>query len=352
MSIYPSTTKKNIYTIDDTISCANSALCSGNTDAAISILSDLPPSPQKNLMLANIYEAKGDYIKAKQIYYDTAVRYTSNSSRAALNKLCLSLGDNAKNHKSCPIYDYNGNKISFKKKNIPVEGCIYYENGRAILFLHLNVVQRHLSDMKLEKPSRVIIQGIKQWQGSYTVFGGYDIEVRIKCTSSLKRHNSLIINILDDELTDSVTNILSKLGKKGKRSAQILSARRQSAASFGRTWRLNSIKYINLYKKDLLNIPHCKYIIRHEFGHILGLDDMYSEKSDGRNGVSPGNPHLAPFHIRNNIYNMIMCSVDAPVNYKDIEMLLLAYQNNEIQRYQQRFGKGEISSALTYNDIS
>lgn len=82
--------------------------------------------------------------------------------------------------------------------------------------LELNVLMRRLADMRLEAPARPIIQGIKQWQGSYSVFGGYPVEVKIKCTSELKRKSSLILNIFDDDTTGSITGILSKARKQGQ----------------------------------------------------------------------------------------------------------------------------------------
>ncbi len=338
----------NIPQLNDTelLALAKKALTSGDILLAEELITPLKRSSERQLLMAELCAVKGDYSKAKVLYHNAAASYRSSKARLALNSLCLELAGKSADAKTGTLRDHKGSEISFNRKGIPVEGHLIYEDGKAIFDIHLNVVQRRLSDMKLEKPARAVIQGIKQWQGSYTVFGGYTIDVRIKCTTDLNKHNSLIINILDDQTTDSVSSILKKLGKKGRRSADILNARRQTAASFGRVWRLNGIKYINLYEKDLLSVPHCKFISRHEFGHILGLDDMYAEKSDGREGVCADFECLAPFHIKDSLYNMIMCSVDAPVIYKDIEMALLAYRDNKQQCYQLKFGRGIISEAL------
>ncbi len=328
------------------IALAKKAFSAGDILLAEELITPLKRSSERQLLMAELCAIKGDYSKAKVLYHNASVSYRSSKARLALNSLCLELAGKSADAKSGVLKDNHGSEISFNRKGVPVEGRLIYEDGKAVFDIRLNVVQRRLSHMKLEKPARAIIQGIKQWQGSYTVFGGYPIDVRIKCTTDLNKHNSLIINILDDQTTDSVTSILKKLGKKGQRSADILNSRRQTAASFGRVWRLNSIKYINLFEKDLSSVPHCKFISRHEFGHILGLDDMYAEKSDGREGVTADFAGLAPFHIKDSLYNMIMCSVDAPVIYKDIEMALLAYRDNEQQCYQLKFGKGIISKAL------
>lgn len=336
-------------TIDERIQLAEYAKSAGMYDAAEKLYKSLPECEKVNLGLADTYHLQKKYAQAKRLYYDTWVKYSPAIAKKRLNGLCLELSSNY--FINCPkksgvLRDYDGKEISFDRGNIPVKGTLKFSEDGAVFLIEVNVLMRRISDMRLTKPVRPIIQGIKQWQGNYLVFGGYPIEARVKCTTELRRRSSLIVNIFDDETTDSIADILKKFGKRGKRSASILSARRQSAASVGKSWRLGAVKYINLYEQDLLNIPRCKFLMRHEFGHILGLDDMYQERSEGRKGVYEVYPDIEMFRIKGNIFNMIMCSEDAPVTFKDIEMALLAYRDGIIQRFQQTNGKGEISQAL------
>ena len=353
--------RQTCYTPDYTLSTsermllADYAKSAGLLDAAEKLYKSLPSSEKTNICLADTYRMQQRYGDAKRLYYDTTLRYSSAKARKLLNGLCLDLSkeylsiayqDTAK--QKGLLRDFDGREIAFERSKIPVKGKITAKEDKVLFELELNVLVRRLADMHLEAPARPIIQGIKQWQGSYSVFGGYPVEVKIKCTSELKRKSSLIINIFDDDTTDSITGILQKLGNRGKRSASILSARRQSAALLANQWRLGAVKYINLYEQDLLSIPKCKFLMRHEFGHILGLDDMYAEPSDGRMGVNEVYPDIEMFKIRGNLFNMVMCSVDAPVTFKDIEMVLLAYMDGEIQRFQLKNGKGKISRALNH----
>lgn len=317
-------------------------------NTAQELLRDMRPCEDKLFLSGNISEISGDFAQARRFYYDAICRYGSSCARKALNALCARLSANYFENavKTGDICDYSGKPIAFNRKNIPVCAELVREDERSVLKISLNVVQRNLGDMRLKKPDRVVIQGIKQWRGDYRVFGGYPVRVEISVTTELRRKNSLIVNVLDDETTDSVGSVLKKLGKRGERSAEILGSRRQSAAVIGRSWRPEGVKYINLYEKDLLSVPKCKFLMRHEFGHVLGLDDMYAEAGDGRPGVNEVYPDIEMYRIRGNTFNMIMCSVDAPVTFKDIEMVLLAYRDGQLQRFQRKDGKGEISSAL------
>lgn len=327
---------------------AAAALEAGNTDAPRELAAGMKAGEDKLLLTARICEAAGDADGAKRNYYDAVRRYSSSRARLALNALCSKLiaEYSTGEVKTGELRDYDGNIVAFDRRDIPVCARLIFDGQKSVMDIRLNIVQRNMADMSLTKPARAVIQGIKQWQGSYRVFGGYPLEIRISCTYELRRSKSLIINVLDDETTDSVGSMLSKLGKRGKRGAEILNARRQSAAVIGNTWRPSGVKYINIYEKDLLSVPRCKYLLRHEFGHVLGLDDMYAEAADGRAGVKEVYPDIEMLRIRGSIFNMVMCSADAPVTFKDAEMALLAYRDGEIQRFQPRNGKGDISRAL------
>ena len=338
----------SMLTDDIRVREALAALDAGETDAARELAAGIKAGEDRLLLTARISEAAGDAEGAKRNYYDAVRTYNSSRARQALNALCSNLiaEYSTGEVKTGEMRDYDGNAVAFDRGDIPVCARLIYDGRLSVMDIRLNVVQRNMADMSLSKPARAVIQGIKQWQGSYSVFGGYPLEIRISCTYELRRSKSLIINVLDDETTDSVGSILNKLGKRGRRGAEILNARRQSAAVIGNTWRPSGVKYINIYEKDLMSVPRCKFLLRHEFGHVLGLDDMYAEAADGRAGVKEVYPDIEMLRIRGCIFNMVMCSVDAPVTFKEAEMALLAYRDGVIQRFQLRDGKGEISRAL------
>ena len=323
-----------------------------NPEEAFTLVSTLPFCEKKLLTLAEICEKKGDVSGAKQNLLRAQKSFGTSLSKLALSNFMKRRREAfiASLPKKSGEITFCGKPVRFNVKNVPVCAKTQFKDGKNTLIIDVNLVMRSMRDLKLKKPDRAVIQGIKGWQGEYRVFGGYPVNVKINCTSRLKKKNSLIINILDKKTADSVVSILSKLGgKNAKRSARIIEQKRQSAAAFGLSWRPSGVKYINIFEEDLIDVRRCKFLIRHEFGHILGLDDMYSEKEDGRPGVLKNYPDIEFYRLSGKEFYMVMCSYDAPVCDKEIEMTLLAYLEKKLQRFYPRFNKGEISKALTDN---
>ena len=158
-------------------------------NTAQELLRDMRPCEDKLILSGNISEISGNFAQARRFYYDAILRYGSSRARKYLNALCARLSaDYFKNAvKSGGICDYSGKPIIFNRKNIPVCAKLSHDAERSVLKISLNVVQRNLGDMRLKKPDRVVIQGIKQWQGDYRVFGGYPVCVEISVTSELRR---------------------------------------------------------------------------------------------------------------------------------------------------------------------
>lgn len=55
---------------------------------------------------------------------------------------------------------------------------------------------------------------------------------------------------------------------------------------------------------------------------------------------------LDGYYISNNYYNLVMCDNKGPISNNDIEMIVLAFQNNEEQLYQKKGAADKISQAL------
>ena len=87
-------------------------------------------------------------------------------------------------------------------------------------------------------------------------------------------------------------------------------------------------------------------VARHEFGHILGLGDLYVSEIDGYEGVEPGSyPELDCFQMFDKYYRAVMCDHHAPVSNNDIEMVVMAFSKNKFQAFQK--GKhDDVSEAL------
>lgn len=86
---------------------------------------------------------------------------------------------------------------------------------------------------------------------------------------------------------------------------------------------------------------------RHEFGHVLGLGDLYASAVDDLPGVEQGTyPELDSYVITGKRYNLVMCDHYGPISNNDIEMVLLAFRDNKPQLYQPDKLYGVISDAL------
>ena len=91
-----------------------------------------------------------------------------------------------------------------------------------------------------------------------------------------------------------------------------------------------------------------KNVAKHEFGHALGLGDLYVSASDGLAGVDQGTySELDGYYISNKNYNLVMSDHHGPISNNDIEMVVLAFCDDDIQLYQEDpQHKGKISKAL------
>jgi len=117
----------------------------------------------------------------------------------------------------------------------------------------------------------------------------------------------------------------------------------------GRKWSVRGFKSIKLCSEDP-TFSDCEEIchaVKHEFGHLLGLGDLYSNKGDGLPGVQKGTfTELDGYYISNKRYNLVMSNHHGPISDNDVEMVVLAFQKNKEQLYQKTKKKDKISIAL------
>jgi len=89
------------------------------------------------------------------------------------------------------------------------------------------------------------------------------------------------------------------------------------------------------------------HVAKHEFGHALGLGDLYQSIPDTLVGVEKGTyAELDSYAVTDKFYNLVMCDHHGPVSNNDIEMVILAFKENRMQLFQPMKLKGKISTAL------
>lgn len=253
---------------------------------------------------------------------------------------------------SGPLVDFYGIPIEVKKagKEIPIDAVLEYKNGQNIFTLSANVRLDSTNEIKDQaKFKKAVLEGMKAWQGEYTVFGGQKVTVRVELTT-YDRDND---NIYVIPVTPAVRTVMKMAAAEGSKEGQralnaLLNSRRSFFLGDGE-WRVNGQKRIFLqFHGDVFdNYKEVIDTVKHEFGHAIGLGDLYPEQEVLMNGVERGNyKELDSYYVTEKIYNLVMCDYHGPISNNDIEMVILAFRTNRAQLYQSKNGHGVASNAL------
>jgi len=275
-------------------------------------------------------------------------------ARGFLNWYCnlryrVSFGNQTLSPESGPLVDFDGKPISISRKGLltPIDAVLEYKDGRNVLTISANVKFVYIdgiSDMK--KFEEAVIGGMMQWQGNYEVFGGQKVTVKINITTE----NRLFDNVVVIPVTSSFEKVMRKFSE-GRRGASLkdLLTNKRSFATNGFKWTAKSRKKIFMQSRDgrFDNYDELMNVAKHEFGHTLGLGDLYKSETDGLPGVEKGTySELDCYYVSDEIYNLVMCDHNGPISNNDIEMVILAFKENKMQLFQAKKLKDEISYAL------
>lgn len=307
-----------------------------------SVLKPVNGSPEERALVLMCSSANKGFVQARAfLNHYCELRYENENS---IDPICKS---------GTPLVDFDGKMIKIDRQGVlsPVDAVLKFEDGRNILSLSTNVMFVYGDEIDdSEKFETAVLQGLMQWQGDYEVFGGQKISVELNITTDARLFDNLIVTPLTGSMGDailSISNVINSDKRKNEVSNMLTSKR--SFATSGLKWSVNSRKIICVQSDDgkFDDYDEIMHVSKHEFGHSLGLGDLYQSSTDSLEGVDKGTYHeLDSYAVSNKYYNLVMCDHHGPISNNDIEMVILAFRENKMQLYQPSKLKGKISSAL------
>ena len=268
------------------------------------------------------------------------------------------LGDSAFDSEyTGPLVGFDGKEIKINRtsKRIPVKAKLEYIDGVNLLTITANLRfanRKGLSPESFAKVKDAMIRGMKAWEGDYQVFGGQRLKVWVRITENPHIYDRVNVVFMTDRLKKNLTRAATpvNLVDSGKTKEKI-NGNRSFAMWVGlrREWACGARKIIYLKSKsgEFNELHELYHVTKHEFGHLLGLGDLYPLAEEKMPGVEKGTyPELDAYATSNNRYFLVMCDHHGPVTNNDIEMVVLAFATNRMQLYQKSKEKGVLSEAL------
>ena len=304
----------------------------------------------------------GDSFDAGMAWVCRAANGGYGAARSFLNRICDTRYSGLVRTKlpaphTGPLTDFAGKRIKIRRAGLwtPIDACLEYVEGKNILTLSTNLAFMMEDGTVADEQAfyRAVFAGIRAWQGEYDVFGGQKLTVRVELTADGGRLlDNLYILPLSNDLGRRVSDVWNRIGTEAtkKRVNNVIDHKRSFAGIGLKKWSVTSRKIIVLQSESgrFDDYDEIRDVVKHEFGHALGLGDLYKSEVDGLPGVEKGSfRETDSYYLDASLYNLVMCDHHGPISNNDIEMVVLAFSRNRMQHYQpNKRLKGKISEAL------
>lgn len=279
-------------------------------------------------------------------------------ARSLLNQYCdirydSIPGTSAKTPHIGGLVDFDGMPIHIDRKGVftPIDARLERRGGENVLSLSTNLSILYSEELSRPKAfTKAVLDGIRLWEGEYTVFGGQKLRVEINITTEDRLFDNVVIVPVTGDMAAMMKTVSDTFASEEKKEQlDSMMTHKRSFAVAGLKWSVTSRKFIYIQSESgkFDELEEIKHIAKHEFGHALGLGDLYESSSDQLGGVAAGTyKELDAYRITDKFYNLVMCDHHGPVSNNDIEMVVLAFRDNRMQLYQPGMIKGDISKAL------